>query len=254
VIDPENRVYLREVEILRATTESLFIKNGLSTGELIAISALNNPTEGMLVQVTDLDIDRIARASTPEAQSSQNDSTQTNSDPVRESEQPGWLRELLGKDDPAVATRSASASKELTLGIRQPPPSSPTPSADALTSGEPEPMVASGRATVAVLPFEEINPNNHDTDLGVDLAQSVTTRLKTVRSVTVVTSPTEASLVVRGGVQQVDDAVRVTVRIVDQRKGEVVSSVKIDGTVSDLPQVHAEVAAELIARLREMTL
>jgi len=106
-------------------------------------------------------------------------------------------------------------------------------------------MVASGRATVAVLPFEEINPNNHDTDLGVDLAQSVTTRLRTVGSVTVVTSPTEASVVVRGGVQQVGDAVRVTVRIVDQRKGEVVSSVKIDGTVSDLPQVHAEVAATI---------
>ena len=38
------------------------------------------------------------------------------------------------------------------------------------------------------------------------------------------------------------DVVRVTARVVDQR-GDVVSSVKVDGPVSDLPRVRAEVAA-----------
>ena len=252
VIDPENRVHLRDVEILRATTESVFIEGGLSAGELIAVSALDNPTEGMLVQVTDLDVDRIAMASTPTARSAQEVGTEARADPGREPEQPGWLRELL-EDDPAVAARSTSASGELTRGARRPSPVVATPSADAVTGGVPMPVpvpaappaAAPGRAVVAVLPFEEINPINRDADLGVGLAQSVTMRLEAIGSVTVATSPTEARLVVGGGVQRVGDAVRVTARVVDQRDGEVVSSLKIDGTVSDLPRVHAEVAAAI---------
>ena len=252
VIDPDNRVHLRDVEILRATTESVFIEGGLSAGELIAVSALDNPTEGMLVQVTDLDVDRMARASTPAERSSPEGGTETRSDQGRESEQPGWLRELL-EDDPAVAARSTSASGELTRGARRPPPVVATPIADALTGGVPMPVpvtaappaAAPARAVVAVLPFEEINPINRDTDLGVGLAQSVTMRLEAIGSVTVATSQTEARLVVGGGVQRVGNAVRVTARVVDQRDGEVVSSLKVDGTVSDLPQVHAEVAAAI---------
>ena len=252
VIDPDNRVHLRDVEILRATTESVFIEGGLSAGELIAVSALDNPTEGMLVQVTDLDVDRMARASTPAERSSPEGGTETRSDQGRESEQPGWLRELL-EDDPAVAAWSISASGELTRGARRPPPVVATPIADALTGGVPMPVLvtaappaaAPARAVVAVLPFEEINPINRDTDLGVGLAQSVTMRLEAIGSVTVATSPTEARLVVGGGVQRLGNAVRVTARVVDQRDGEVVSSLKVDGTVSDLPQVHAEVAAAI---------
>ena len=252
VIDPDNRVHLRDVEILRATTESVFIEGGLSAGELIAVSALDNPTEGMLVQVTDLDVDRMARASTPAERSSPEGGTETRSDQGRESEQPGWLRELL-EDDPAVAAWSTSASGELTRGARRPPPVVATPIADALTGGVPMPVLvtaappaaAPARAVVAVLPFEEINPINRDTDLGVGLAQSVTMRLEAIGSVTVATSPTEARLVVGGGVQRLGNAVRVTARVVDQRDGEVVSSLKVDGTVSDLPQVHAEVAAAI---------
>ena len=252
VIDPDNRVHLRDVEILRATTESVFIEGGLSAGELIAVSALDNPTEGMLVQVTDLDVDRMARASTLAARSSPEGGTETRADQGRASEQPGWLRELL-EHDPAVAARSTSASGELTRGARRPPPVVATPSADAVAGGVPMPVAvpaapptaAPGRAVVAVLPFEEINPINRDADLGVGLAQSVTMRLEAIGSVTVATSPTEARLVVGGGVQRVGDAVRVTARVVDQRDGEVVSSLKIDGTVSDLPQVHAEVAATI---------
>ena len=250
VIDPENRVHLRDVEILRATTESVYIDGGLSAGELIAVSALDNPTEGMLVQVTDLDVDRIARTSAPAARSSRESGTETSANQGTESEQPGWLRELLG-DDPPVVARSTSASEELTAVTRRPPPRVATPSAEAVTGGAPAtvpgtpPAVAPGRAVVAVLPFEETNPSNRDADLGVDLARSVTMRLEAIGSVTVVTSPTEASLVVGGGVQRVGDVVRVTARVVDQQAGEVVSSVKIDGTVSDLSRVHAEVAAAI---------
>jgi len=100
------------------------------------------------------------------------------------------------------------------------------------------------RAVVAVLPFEEINLEDRDADLGVDLTRAVTTRLKAMESLSVVTFPSEANLVVRGGVQQVGDVVRVTARVVDQG-GEVVNSVKIDGPVSDLPRFRAELAAAI---------
>ena len=49
---------------------------------------------------------------------------------------------------------------------------------------------------------------------------------------------------VGGGVQQVGDVVRVTARVVDQG-GDVVNSLKIDGSVSDLPRFRAELAAAI---------
>ena len=262
VIDPENRVHFREVEILRATTESVYIEGGLAAGELVAVSALDSPTEGMLVQVTDLDLDRMTRTATPPAPSSPEAVSEARvvdsplGDRDRESEQPGWLRELL--EDALEVTRSTSASDELRPGAGRTPPTRAAPSVDPPTGSVPEPVLeappaatlaesapAIERAVVAVLPFEEINPSDLDADLGVDLTQSVTMHLEAIGSITVVTSPTEASLVVGGGVQRVGDVVRVTARVVDQQAGEVVSSVKIDGTVSDLSRVHAEVAAAI---------
>ena len=229
VIDPDNRVHFRDVEILRATTESVFVEGGLSAGELVAVSALDSPTEGMLVQVTDLDVDRMARAATPPARASREGSMETTAvdspagDPGRESERPGWLRELL---------------EDVTPRPRPEPVPEAPPAAAALAAAAPTPA----GAAVAVLPFEEINPGDRDADFGVDLTRSVTTRLEAIESISVVTSQAEASLVVGGGVQQVGDVVRVTARVVDQR-GDVVSSVKVDGPVSDLPRVRAEVAA-----------
>ena len=262
VIDPENRVHLRDVDILRATTESVFVEGGLATGELIAVSALDNPTEGMFVQVTDLDVDRMARAATPSVPSPREDSTEarvvdsSGVDRSGEPERPGWLRELL--DDATAVVRSTRAVEELTPGASRTPRPPSTPAADSPSGSVPEPRLeappaaglaevvsATGQAVVAVLPFEEINPSGRDSDLGVDLTQAVTTRLEAIGSITVVTSPTEANLVVGGGVQRVGDVVRVTARVVDQADGEVVNSVKIDGPVSDLPRVRAEVAAAI---------
>ena len=187
VIDPDNRVHFRDVEILRATTESVFLEGGLSAGELVAVSALDSPTEGMLVQVTDLDVDRMARAATPPARASREGGMETTAvdspagDLGRESERPGWLRELLEDVTPRP----------------RPEPVPEAPLAAALAPlAEAAPAPAS--AAVAVLPFEEINPGDRDADFGVDLTRSVTTRLEAIESISVVTSQAEAGLVVGG--------------------------------------------------------
>ena len=272
VIDAASRVRFRDVEILRTTTESVYVESGLAAGELIAVSALDSPTEGMLVQLTDLDIGQNARASTPPARPSSEPVNETravdSSPPVQEValEQPGWLRELLD-DTQATPTRSAgrdnaetSAPSERRPRVGRAPapprrsgpgPAAPTrpvtvpddpgsPAAAVSVESMPDP-----RSAVAVLPFEDVNLSDRADDFAADLTQSVTTRLEAVGSITVVPSPAEASLVVGGGVQRLGDAVRVTARVVNQRDGAVVRAVKIDGTVSELPRVRAEVAAAI---------
>jgi len=262
VIDPENRVHIRDVEILRATTESVFIEGGLESGELIAVSALNSPTEGMLVQVLGLDVDLMPRTATPSVPSPREGDTEARvvdssaDGRSEEPEQPGWLRELL--EDATAVVRSIHAVESPTLSTDRTPRPPSTLSVDSPTGSVPETLPeappaaelarvasATSQTVVAVLPFKEINLSGRDRDLVVDLTQAITMRLEAIGSITVVTSTTEASLVVGGGVQRVGDVVRVTARVVDQGDGEVVNSVKIDGPVSDLPRVGAEVAAAI---------
>ena len=272
MIDPENRVHFREVEILRATTESVFIDGGLAAGELIAVSALDSPTDGMLVQVTNLDTDQMAAGSTPPASPAPDTITETRvveSTPVvqvqeSESEQPGWLRELLD-DTPTESTRaSRQENAEPSASGRRTPPDNDAPPTRMATRGEaparteaqptepvsPPPVtpaepVPDSRTAVAVLAFEDINLSDRDVALGANLTQSVTTRLEGIESITLVPTATEAHLVVGGGVQRLGDVVRVTARVVDQHDGDVVAAVKIDGTASDLPGIQAEVAAAI---------
>ena len=60
VVDSESRVRFRTIEIQRATTESIYVSGGLAPGEWVAVSALDAPTDGMLVQVTDVENDEAA--------------------------------------------------------------------------------------------------------------------------------------------------------------------------------------------------
>ena len=46
--------------LLRTTTESVYVRSGLSQGETVATSALDGPTDGMRVQITDLSMDTVA--------------------------------------------------------------------------------------------------------------------------------------------------------------------------------------------------
>ena len=55
VVTPEDRLTFRTIDVLRASTESVIVRAGLQAGELVAISPLDTPTEGMRVQLADAD-------------------------------------------------------------------------------------------------------------------------------------------------------------------------------------------------------
>ncbi len=51
VIDEDERLHLREVEVLRSNRDSVLISGGLDAGELVCLSILETVTEGMKVQI-----------------------------------------------------------------------------------------------------------------------------------------------------------------------------------------------------------
>ena len=61
VVTPEDRLTFRTIDVLRASTESVIVRAGLQAGELVAISPLDTPTEGMRVQLADADPDLLER-------------------------------------------------------------------------------------------------------------------------------------------------------------------------------------------------
>ena len=61
VVTPEDRLSFRTVDVLRTSTESVILRAGLQAGELVVISPLDTPTDGMQVQLADADPDLLAR-------------------------------------------------------------------------------------------------------------------------------------------------------------------------------------------------
>ena len=61
VVGPDDRITFRDVDILRTTTETMFVREGLTPGELVAVSPLDAATEGMRVQLANVDRDALAR-------------------------------------------------------------------------------------------------------------------------------------------------------------------------------------------------
>lgn len=51
VVDSGNRLYLRDVEVARATRDTAVVRAGLADGERVVVSALDAVTNGMLVRV-----------------------------------------------------------------------------------------------------------------------------------------------------------------------------------------------------------
>jgi hypothetical protein len=62
-IDDDNRLEIRSVQLIRADAEHAFIGGGAKAGERIALSAIEAPSNGMLVRTTD----RPGPGSNPEA-------------------------------------------------------------------------------------------------------------------------------------------------------------------------------------------
>ena len=61
VVTPDDLLSFRTVDVLRTSTESVVVQSGLQAGELVVISPLDTPADGMLVQLTDADPGLLAR-------------------------------------------------------------------------------------------------------------------------------------------------------------------------------------------------
>jgi len=286
VLDEDSRIRFRNIEILRATTDSIYVNRGLSAGEIIAVSPLDSPVDGLLVQIADLDIDRFADTTAPPVSPSApavvdaGPDTTTTLPPVApsapavvdagpdttpetevsESEPPTWLLELLN-DASATPNRSAQIENDQAdlTDDTLPPDTRDAPVSSAATPEPPSPVIDEAppptvpavestplpRNAVALIPFENITLTNRNTSLATDLTQAVRTQLEDVDSITLVPTETEAILVIGGGVQQQDSSVRVTARIIDTRNGDVVTALKLDGSVTELPQIQSDLISAI---------
>ncbi len=61
VVSADEHLEFRDVAIFRSTTDAVYVQSGLSDGELIVISPLDTPTDGMRIQITNADVDTLAR-------------------------------------------------------------------------------------------------------------------------------------------------------------------------------------------------
>ena len=101
---------------------------------------------------------------------------------------------------------------------------------------------------LTVLPFDNLGTfGEHPSaiDLGKAITDSVTTKLKNLPFVTIVLPDEEATLAVEGGVQRISEIVRVTARLIDIPTGNVLTAIKIDGTLTELNELQDRVASAL---------
>lgn len=242
VVDDESRMRFREVELLRMTAESIYVEKGLMDGERVAISTVDSPTEGMLVQVTqeetsDLMVD--------------------------------WVPEVPIEESLPLTSTAASAGD---VDLAQPPVELPAVVSDPVTGDQEEAVVASdtpsdsfldvvngteevitpSAVAVAVLPFTDLSQQAADGGLGATFASVVSERLSEVDVVTVVPAASDASWVVGGAVQQEGDEVRITARVVESDAGDVVQVVKVDGILGALSGAQEDIATAVTNKFREL--
>lgn len=63
VVDHENRLRFRDVEVLRLVNEEVYISGGLQRGELVCVSPLQSTADGMLVRLVDEPAAKLAGSS-----------------------------------------------------------------------------------------------------------------------------------------------------------------------------------------------
>ncbi len=167
-IDRDSRLQFREIDILRATTESVYVRSGLTQGETVAISSLDGPTDGMLVQVTDISGDAVAdrqtdetmRRTAPRAESSvRPDRSELVTDAARVSParggRPEWLVRVYRES--AQATRAARRAANRT----NPPVTQRVPEAPASPIAPPVAQrVAEAPASPIVPPPALLSPES----------------------------------------------------------------------------------------------
>ncbi len=128
-------------------------------------------------------------------------------------------------------------------------------SSTAPLSAAPGAATAGGtRSALAVLPFDDLSAGaapGPDVDLGTAITEAVAERVATLQAVALVTPGDEAAWAIGGGIQRLGSLVRVTARLMDVRSGEVVTAVKIDGSVEALADLQSRVAAAMIESVRD---
>ena len=110
------------------------------------------------------------------------------------------------------------------------------------------------RNALAVLPFDDLSAGaapDLAVDLGTAITEAVAEQMATLREVAIVTPGAEAAWAIGGGIQRIGSMVRVTARLTDVRNGTVVTAVKVDGTVEQLADLQARVAAVMIESVRD---
>ena len=263
VIDANNRVRFRDVEIFRSTIESVFVSGGLAQGERVVVSTIDSPTEGMLVQVTNPTEDLLARSADPVSPADEEQTaaavprpeptsaiSQQPVQPARPA-QPAWLRDVLADGDNAGVRAAAATAAPPIVEAAAPRPTPATPATAAppvVEATAPQPAPANA---VAVLPFTNLSQEAADVEIGTAVAQELSDRLAMIKAVALVPSLDGASWVVGGGIQRLGETVRVTARLVDADAGRVVSSIKVDGSLGDLPGLREDVATAVSNSVRE---
>ena len=126
------------------------------------------------------------------------------------------------------------------------PPEEPAGGGNEPVAAAVSPIRSVSTNPLAVLTFDELGASANDVrgiSLGRVITDTVTARLADLPDVTIVTPGEDAVWTVGGGIQRVGDVVRVTARVVDIASGAVVTSVKVDGTVTELADLQNRVAA-----------
>ena len=218
LVDEESRLRFRTIDILRLTTTSIYVRDGLQSGERVAVSTVDSPTDGMLVQVTNGDADVLAGA--PAAA------------PTPAAEPPA-----AGDREEAAAGGSAALTA---------PAGAPAPAAAA----SPSPAARDAR-TVAVLPFTGLQPEATADGPDTALERQILARIQTLDDISVAPTVARAGWVVGGAVRKTGEDVRVTVRVVQASAGDVAFTVEKDGNASELAALQAAVAADVATGLVE---
>ena len=258
VVDEDDRLRFRTIDVLRMTAASIYVREGLSSGDRVVVSTVDSPTDGMLVQVANLGaapgVDAAAGAGTDpgtaaaaDAGSAAVEAAAGNAAADARPSEPAPERARAAR--PANAQPAAAQTAATTPPASPPSPAgAPAPDLPAAATSAPAPT---DPRAVAVLPFTNVSDAAAASGLGDALAQGVWERLGAMDTVTVVPAAASARWVVGGAVRQDDDAVQVTARIVETGAGAVVQTVQMDGAASELPRLREAVNTAIAARLAD---
>lgn len=234
VVGADDRIGFRQVDILRTTAQSLYVRRGLTDGDRVVISTIDSPTDGMLVQIAGVANERLAQEQeepppAPAARAAERQAPVAPPEPPR-----------------AVAEARAPASQTSAPSARRSAQATPAAAQRVVATQTP----VNPRA-VAVVPFTDLSQQAAEAGVGNLLTNAISERLGGIRGLSVVPTATAAGWVIGGTVQQQDEALRVTIRVVAAAEGNIVDTIWIDGAAAELGQLQDEVATRITSSLVE---